>query len=239
MISSLVTHVRRNLVGYLALLVALSGTSYAAATKLLPANSVGTKQVINGSLQKVDLSKKAITSLRGQTGAKGDKGDAGPAGATGPQGPKGDTGAPGAPGAPGSTVVARVRGGTQSTNGASTQGTATPWPLTGNAWVQGATTPNLITGEVTATAPASCTSNSDEADIYLDGNLVGSAFLNLGPSQTGTVRISFNLGFGDTQIALAEPGSSTNRQITAKVWDGCSATDYTFSKLNIDVISFG
>jgi hypothetical protein len=45
-------HLRRNLVAYLALLIALSGTSYAAATKLLPANSVGTRQVINHSLRK-------------------------------------------------------------------------------------------------------------------------------------------------------------------------------------------
>src|SRR5207244_11645893 len=43
-------HLRANTVAYVALSIALSGTSYAAATKLLPANSVGTHQVINHSL---------------------------------------------------------------------------------------------------------------------------------------------------------------------------------------------
>jgi hypothetical protein len=48
-------HLRRNFVAYVALLLALSGTSYAAATKLIPANSVGTRQVINHSLRSVDF----------------------------------------------------------------------------------------------------------------------------------------------------------------------------------------
>ena len=54
MLSSASRHLRRNLVAYVALLFALSGTSYAAATTLLPANSVSTRQVINGSLLKND-----------------------------------------------------------------------------------------------------------------------------------------------------------------------------------------
>jgi hypothetical protein len=80
----------------LALAVALSGTSYAAVAKLLPKNSVGSAQVVNGSLKKADLSKKAVAALHGARGArglqgipgtpgaKGDKGDPGPA--TGPAG---------------------------------------------------------------------------------------------------------------------------------------------------------
>ena len=55
MLSSASRHLRRNLVAYLALLFTLSGTSYAAATTLLPSNSVGTRQVINGSLLKKDF----------------------------------------------------------------------------------------------------------------------------------------------------------------------------------------
>jgi hypothetical protein len=49
-----------------ALLVALSGSSYAAysgARHLLANNSVGSAQVIDGSLQRVDLSKKARAAL--------------------------------------------------------------------------------------------------------------------------------------------------------------------------------
>jgi hypothetical protein len=77
-------------VACLALAVALSGVGYAALR--LPANSVGTRQVINGSLQKVDLSARAIAALHG---AKGARGPAGPTGAQGTQGPPGATGAQG------------------------------------------------------------------------------------------------------------------------------------------------
>ena len=52
---SVLHHLRGNLVAYIALLFAFSSTSYAAATNLLPANSVGTKQVINGALLKKDF----------------------------------------------------------------------------------------------------------------------------------------------------------------------------------------
>jgi hypothetical protein len=86
------SHVRRHVVGYLALFVALGGTSYAATTSLLPRNSVGTKQVINNSLLKRDF--KGGQLPRGAAGAKGD---------AGAQGPKGDAGAKGDPGAIGAT----------------------------------------------------------------------------------------------------------------------------------------
>jgi hypothetical protein len=88
------------IVACISLVVALGGVSYAAVA--LPKNSVGSAQVINGSLQKADLSKKAVAALRG---AKGAQGIPGPTGATGPQGlqgipgiqgPKGDKGDPGA-----------------------------------------------------------------------------------------------------------------------------------------------
>src|SRR5437879_11616734 len=90
-------HLRSNAVAYLALFVALGGTSYAAVS--LPRNSVGTAQlkssavtsakVRNGSLATIDLSRKAISDLRGRTGSPG------AAGAPGSQGAKGDKGDPG------------------------------------------------------------------------------------------------------------------------------------------------
>jgi hypothetical protein len=80
-------HVRSNVIGYLALFIALGGVSYATVSK----NSVGTKQlkknavtsakVKNGSLKAVDFGAGQLPA-----GAKGDTG------ATGLQGPKGDTG---------------------------------------------------------------------------------------------------------------------------------------------------
>jgi hypothetical protein len=85
-------------VALLTLFVALGGSSYAAAQKLLPKDSVGSAQVVNASLQKVDLSPRAVASLRGLRGPRGPQGAAGLRGATGPQGPKGDTGATGSQG---------------------------------------------------------------------------------------------------------------------------------------------
>jgi hypothetical protein len=83
--TGLLQHVRRNLVAYLALLFALSSTGYAASSSLLPKNSVGSAQVINGSLQRADLSKKTVARLRGHAGP------AGPIGLRGPSGPSGIT----------------------------------------------------------------------------------------------------------------------------------------------------
>jgi hypothetical protein len=75
----------------IALAVSLGGTAFAAAV-LVPKNSVGSPQVINGSLQKGDLSLKAVAALRGSRGPQGPVGAQGPAGPQGPQGQKGDRG---------------------------------------------------------------------------------------------------------------------------------------------------
>jgi hypothetical protein len=55
----LAAHVRSNAVAYLALFVALGGTSYAAAN--LPANSVGNRQIRNGSVTPVKMDR-ALTA---------------------------------------------------------------------------------------------------------------------------------------------------------------------------------
>jgi hypothetical protein len=86
------SYINRHHLALFALFFALGGTSFAAGNALLPGNSVGTKQVINGSLQTNDLSKTARTAL---------KGNRGPAGAQGAQGAQGATGATGATGAQG------------------------------------------------------------------------------------------------------------------------------------------
>jgi len=99
--AELAHHVRRNVVAYLALLVALSGTSYAASTKLLPKNSVGSAQVINGSLQKGDLSTRAVAALRGARGGRVFRAHKGHRGRKGQRGAQGTPGALGPPGPPG------------------------------------------------------------------------------------------------------------------------------------------
>jgi hypothetical protein len=85
-------HLRRNAVAYLALFVALGGTSYAAIK--LPANSVGAKQIRRNS---VTSAKVKNGTLNASDFARGVQlaGPAGPAGATGPPGAAGPKGDPG------------------------------------------------------------------------------------------------------------------------------------------------
>lgn len=85
------------IVAAIALLVALGGTSYAAADALLPTNSVGSAQVVNKSLKRVDIrpgvrGNRGPRGLRGFTGARGATGAAGPTGSAGPNGTAGAAG---------------------------------------------------------------------------------------------------------------------------------------------------
>jgi hypothetical protein len=100
--SGITRYVRQHHLALLALFLALGGTSYAAAGAILPKNSVGSAQVINGSLQKLDLSTKARSALRGANGTQGVQGPQGP---LGPAGPQGVAGPPGPPGSTGSAVA--------------------------------------------------------------------------------------------------------------------------------------
>lgn len=96
------SYVSRHHLALLALFFALGGTSVAAATALLPRNSVGTSQVVDASLQATDLSKAARTALKGNIGPRG---PVGPAGAAGAQGPPGASGAEGVQGPPGQAAT--------------------------------------------------------------------------------------------------------------------------------------
>src|SRR5262249_6363097 len=75
-------HLRSNAVAYVALFFGLTGASFGAASKLAPANSVGTRQVIDHSLLRQDF--KAGQLPRGPQGDIGPQGDAGPPGDPGP-----------------------------------------------------------------------------------------------------------------------------------------------------------
>jgi len=102
MLGKTASYINRHHLALFALFFALGGTSFAAGNALLPGNSVGTKQVINGSLQTNDLSKTARSALKGNTGLRG---PAGPAGAQGAQGAQGAAGAQGVQGAPGQSAT--------------------------------------------------------------------------------------------------------------------------------------
>ena len=84
------SHLRANVVAYLALFFALGGTSFAAAEKLVPRNSVGSRQVIDNSLRLRDFNRTQRARLRGPQGRQGTQG------IQGAQGAKGDKGDPGA-----------------------------------------------------------------------------------------------------------------------------------------------
>src|SRR5438309_936501 len=92
-------------IAWLALFVALGGTTYAAVS--LPRNSVGTKQLKTHAVTYAKLDPGATIRLRGGAGPAG---PAGPKGDTGAQGSKGDTGAAGAPQLP-DILVASTGGG--------------------------------------------------------------------------------------------------------------------------------
>lgn len=116
-------------IAYLALFVALGGTSYAAVK--LPAGSVTSATIKNGSIKSSDLSPNIRPSLKGRTfrqavtdvltdpatptvnvrvfGEKGDRGDQGPA-AIGAQGPQGNVGSTGSAGTSGSAGTQGVPG---------------------------------------------------------------------------------------------------------------------------------
>jgi hypothetical protein len=56
--------VRSNVVGYVALFVALSGTAYAVDGPLLGKNTVGSADIINGEVKNVDIGAGAVTSAK-------------------------------------------------------------------------------------------------------------------------------------------------------------------------------
>ena len=110
MLSTVCRHVRHNVIGYLALFIALGGTSYAAVE--IPMGSVGTPQLRNGAVTASKVRAHSLLAsdfatghlhagVAGPAGAVGARGPVGPQGAPGPQGiagPKGDAGPMGDPG---------------------------------------------------------------------------------------------------------------------------------------------
>lgn len=87
-------HIRANVVGYVALFIALGGTSYAAIK--LPANSVGTRQVKNSAITSAKvrngtLRPQDFASGTARRGVRGPEGPPGPAGGVAGTLPSGKT----------------------------------------------------------------------------------------------------------------------------------------------------
>ena len=97
------SHVRSNVVGYIALFFALGLGSAWAATEL-DKNEVKSKHIKNAGVKTKDLANNAVTSPKVANGSLLDEDFAAgqlPQGLQGPEGPQGDRGAEGAQGVPG------------------------------------------------------------------------------------------------------------------------------------------
>jgi hypothetical protein len=109
----MISHFRRHLVGYIALLFALTGTSYAAATL------INGSQIKPHTIAKNRLTNQAIRQLRGNRGPQGSQGPQGPTGARGPTGQQGIQGPPGLSGyVSGTSSSISVPAGAQASTGA-------------------------------------------------------------------------------------------------------------------------
>ena len=111
MLDRIRVHAAHNVVGYIAIFVALGGTSYAAIA--VPNNSVGNKQLKKDSVDSKKVKNKTLlkddfkgTLPAGPQGPQGVQGGEGPLGEKGQTGDQGNKGPGGDQGLPGSNLVA-------------------------------------------------------------------------------------------------------------------------------------
>ena len=208
--ASLRAYMRQNLVAYLALFVALGGTSYAAIK--LPANSVGASQIRKDAVRSSEVKDSSLVAADFKPGHV-------PAGARGPHGPRGQEGARGPVGAPGAAIVARVR----STGGAATAEAPASVPLASNSWTQPAGHVDLLPfGQITYTAPSATSCQGVgfatlRLTIYVDGKPVSTDALTT--SRDGGTRTA---SVGGPKSFLFDPATASSHTATAEVTSGCT-----------------
>jgi hypothetical protein len=250
-------HARGNAVAYVALFLSLGGSSYAAVqlspgsvrtrtlangavTKAkLAGNSVGSTQVVDGSLVSKDFKPGAL--LQGLKGDVGEAGHVGSSGATGlsglaglkgAQGDAGPVGAAGPAGHDGSASIgekARLAGPVTAPHGASTN-----TPLTATSWTQSSGELDLITGSATIQVPSTCTGSfGNSLMISVDGKAQTFAVAPTAPASS-TITVPLVVG------TLTEPNNDTQHTVTAAFANSCtkSGEDYTVSDVKLDVVKF-
>jgi hypothetical protein len=238
----IVAHLRSNVIGYLALFVALGGSSY-AAVRLAPgsvtaraiapravthaklaSNSVGAANVVNGSLTNADLKPGTILqALKGDAGATGASGAPGLGGVPGLQGPAGRDGSASL------GAKARLSGAVSAPHGASTS-----VPVSGGAWTQSAGELDLIAGNATVHIPGSCTgSYGNSLIVSVDGTPQTFAAIPSTPASS-TVTVPLLVG------TLSEPDADAQHTLTAQLANSCTkgGEDYSVTGLKIDTIKF-
>jgi hypothetical protein len=249
--SRIFAHFRGNVVAYVALFVALGGSSY-AAVQLAPGsvrsralakgavtksklakNSVSSASVVNGSLTAKDFKPGAI--VNGLKGSNGLDGIDGISGAGGNDGSNGTDGAPGPAGPPGidgsASLGAKVRLGSPVI---APHGASTNVPLSNAAWTQSAGELDLVAGSVTMQTPSACTGSfGNSLLITIDGKTNTFAVAPALPASS-TVTVPFLVG------TMSEPDNDQQHSATAQFASTCtkSGEDYTVNDLKIDVIKF-
>jgi hypothetical protein len=218
-------HLKSNLVAYLALFVALGGSSY-AAVRLTP-GSVRTRALAERAVTHSKLAANSITSAnvanRSLTGADFKPGALGGPGRTGDTGPAGRAG--------GAYIGERAlsSGAVHAPHGASTN-----VPLTGGTWTQDAGELDLIAGSVSVTTPATCTGSFGNALVVnVDGT---PTTFGVPPQTPPSTAVTVPLLVG----TLTEPDSNTQHRITAALANSCTqdGEDFSVGQVKLDVLKF-
>jgi hypothetical protein len=245
-------HLRGNAVGYLALFIALGGSSY-AAVRLTP-GSVKSSAIAKRAVTHTKLARDSVTGgnvakgsltasdFKAGTFLKGLKGDAGQSGgdgsdglagfkgqdgAAGPQGPQGPAGKDG-----NGAITAKVRLANTVT---APHGSSTAVPLSNSTWTQSAGQLNLIAGTVTLAVPASCTGSfGNSLVISVDGQANTFALAPTIPPGT-TVTVPIVVG------TMSEADGDGQHTMTAALANSCTkgGEDYAVNGAKLDVIAFG
>jgi hypothetical protein len=230
-----------SVIALIALFVALTGTATAGTAMI-----ISSKNIKDGTIQTVDISKKAKKALKGNTGPQGPVGATGaqgPQGAVGPQGPQGQQGQQGNPGPAGIATAARIRSTTQAVTGSSSY-PGTLWPVSGNIWTQTAGETQILVGKVDVQYPENCDATDTYAPwatlrLFIDGESAGSAWAYFYPGASGytqTIGVNFY-----PVAALFGDSAEITHLVTARVADSCAedGQNFTFKSLHIDVIGVG
>ena len=214
----ILAHVRANVVAYLALFVALGGSSYAAVrlapgsvtARAIAAGAVTHSKLARGSVDATNVVNGSLTSSVFKPGALAqalDHGSPSTASAVGAR--------------------ARFAGSVSAPNGGSTS-----VPLSSNTWTQAANEVDLITGAMTVHIPSSCTGSFGNAlVISVDGAPQTFAVAPTAPA-SGTVTMPFVVG------TLTEPGQSAPHTLTSAFGNSCtkSGESYTVTDVKADII---
>jgi hypothetical protein len=244
--------VRRNIVAWIALFVALGGTGLAASHYII----TSTKQIKPSVLRSLQGHAGASgpagkNGVAGATGATGATGERGPAGTTGSQGSGGEEGSSGAPVR---NVVARVRSmaPVMTTSTTEAAGATVVDPMSGSSWTQQPDEVDEVIGNVTYTSPpeTDCSTGLVAVELYLGNVHLGVAYF-VRSEHTETIAIHWSTEFQSLErliqnvpsetLWLYEPGAATAHTMTAQVADTCgergtSGGHFTIDSIEIDVL---